>query len=319
MTSSSRAAATILAIATVTALAIAAPHAARADGPTPTPAPTPTPTKEAGKHFNRGVALYNEADYRAALVEFRRAYEIAPNAVVLYNIGETQYQLQNYAQALTTLERYLAESGDKASHRAEVETTLETLRARVGKIAIATNIPDCEVTVDDEVVGNTPLKDPVLVSIGRRKVTAMHAGRPAETRFVEVAAGDTVQLAFALGDGADGMARGPGGKPATSVPWARIGWISAGVLAVGSITTGVIAWRASSDLDDARHTFPADPGALHDKASRVRTFSTIADIAGAAAIVVGGVTLGLTLSKSHSHEVHVNLAPKGVVVGGVFP
>lgn len=286
-------------------------HIAHAD------APAPTPTKEASKHFNRGVALYNEADYRAALVEFRRAYEIAPNAVVLYNIGETQYQLQNYAQALTTLERYLAESGDKASHRSEVETTLDTLRARVGKIAITTNLPDSEVTIDDEAIGKSPFKEPVLVSIGRRKVTAMHTGRLAETRFVEVAAGDTVKLAFALGDGGDAVARGP--SDTRPIPWTRIGWITTGVLAVGSIATGVIAWRASSDLDDARHTFPADPASLHDKASRVSTFSTIADIAGAAAIVVGGVTLGLTLTKSSSHEVRVSLAPKGVVVGGVFP
>src|ERR1043165_5818761 len=63
--------------------------------------------KEAGKHFQRGVTLYNEADYRAALVEFKRAYEIAPNSAVLYNIGQTYYQLQNYAAALVALGRYL--------------------------------------------------------------------------------------------------------------------------------------------------------------------------------------------------------------------
>jgi len=59
--------------------------------------------REAGKHFQRGVTLYNETDYRAALVEFRRAYDLAPNAAVLYNIGETEYQLRDYASALITL------------------------------------------------------------------------------------------------------------------------------------------------------------------------------------------------------------------------
>src|SRR3954469_14619078 len=85
-----------------------------------------TSLKEAGKHFQRGVALYNEADYRAALVEFRRAYDIAPNAAVLYNIGQTYYQLQNYAAALTTLQHYLGEAGPTAPHRHEVEQTLDT-------------------------------------------------------------------------------------------------------------------------------------------------------------------------------------------------
>jgi tetratricopeptide (TPR) repeat protein len=290
---------------------VALASAARAD----------TPTKEAGKHFQRGVALYNEADYRAALVEFRRAYEIAPNAVVLYNIGETQYQLQNYAAALTTLERYLNESGATATHRPEVEQTLDILRARVGKVEVKTNLPDCEVTIDDEVVGKSPLASPVLVSIGRRKVTAMHAGRQAETRFVEVAAGDTVGITLALADPEGVVRAGPTAvapDPNAGARLIRIGWITTGVLAVGALTTGIFAWRASSDLDDARHTFGETPGDLQNKASHVTTLSAVADIIGAVAIVTGGVTLGLTLSRSRSHEVHVGLAPRGVLIGGTF-
>src|SRR3954464_11843156 len=92
---------------------------ARADTP-----PPPTAQQKSGKHFQRGVSLYTEADYRAALVEFRRAYEIAPNSAVLYNIGETYYQLQNYAAALSTLQRYLNESGTTAAHRRDVEQTI---------------------------------------------------------------------------------------------------------------------------------------------------------------------------------------------------
>src|SRR4051812_31637230 len=61
--------------------------------------------KEAGTHFQRAVQLYSEADYRAALVEFKRAYELAPHVTVLYNLGQTHYQLQNYAEALNTFER----------------------------------------------------------------------------------------------------------------------------------------------------------------------------------------------------------------------
>src|SRR5438046_1076480 len=73
--------------------------------------PSAAAVNDAAKHFQRGVTMYTEADYRAALVEFRRAYEIAPNATVLYNIAQTYYQLQDYAGALVTFERYLAEAG----------------------------------------------------------------------------------------------------------------------------------------------------------------------------------------------------------------
>ena len=121
----------------------------------------PSPVGEARKHFRRGVTLYGESDYRGALVEFKRAYELAPNAVVLYNIGETYYQLQNYAAALAMLERYLTEAPTSAPHRREVEQTLEVLRTRVGKVRITTNVPGCEITVDDELIGRTPLTNPI--------------------------------------------------------------------------------------------------------------------------------------------------------------
>src|SRR3954469_12191733 len=126
--------------------------------------------REANVHFQRAVQLYSEADYRAALVEFKRAYELAPNVTVLYNLGETYYQLQNYAEALTTFERFLAEGG--TAHKQEVENAVTVLKTRVGKLDITTSSPGWEISVDDEVVGKTPLAKPVAVSIGRRRLGA---------------------------------------------------------------------------------------------------------------------------------------------------
>src|SRR6476659_10093471 len=93
-------------------------------------------TREAGKHFQRGVDLYNDGDFRGALVEFKKAYATWPRANVLYDIGQTEYQLLDYASALKTMERYLAETGPNAAHRAEVESTVEILIGRVGSLAL---------------------------------------------------------------------------------------------------------------------------------------------------------------------------------------
>lgn len=279
-------------------------------------------TQEAGKHFNRGVALYNEADYRAALVEFKRAYEIAPNAGVLYNIGQAHYQLQNYAAALTTFERYLAEAGATASHRAEVEQAVETLRSRVGKLEATTNIAGCEITIDDELVGKTPLAQPLLTSIGRRKVTAICHGHPAQSRFHDVAAGDTAKVAFAFAVASTEPAKPP--PPPPEAPRSNrlliAGWTTAGVLAAAAVTAGVFAYRASSDLDDARNTAPADPNDLSDKASRVQRWSIAGDALGAAALIAGGITLYLTLSRDPPprERVGVGVSPRGVHVTGRF-
>jgi hypothetical protein len=289
--------------------------------------PSSASVKDAGKHFQRGVALYNEADYRAALVEFRRAYDTAPNPAVLYNIGQTYYQLQNYAAALNALERYLNESGPAAAHRQEVDQTIATLQARVGKVAVTTNVPDCEISIDDEIVGKTPFTEPVLVSIGHRKVTAVHEGSPPDTRFVDVAAGDTVAVALQVAPTAGGPAANPGGvssHASDNKGLITAGWIITGGLGVLAVTSGVIAFVESRQLSDLRNSF--DPSKerddvkkqLDDKSKSVSTFSTAADILGLATLVAGGISLKLTLSRSHDREVHVAVVPNGLQLAGTF-
>jgi hypothetical protein len=287
-------------------------------------APTPAAVKDAGKHFQRGVALYTEADYRAALVEFRRAYDTAPNAAVLYNIGQTYYQLQNYAAALITLQRYLAEAGAGALHRREVEQTVETLQSRVGKVTITTNLPGCDIAIDDEPAGKTPFAEPQLVSIGRRRVTATRPGAPPQTQFVDVAAGDTVQLTFTLSDVVAPVAPPPPAVIAPSVT-ARpersnrgliVGWTATGVLGVGAAVTAVLAFRASSDLKDARGKYPVSETSLDHKSSTVKRYAIAADLLAVAALVTGAVSLKYTLSRRH--EVTVALVPTGLQLAGVF-
>ena len=150
-------------------LAWRSPSHVRCSPPWQAQSPTDADQKEANTHFQRAVSLYSEADYRAALVEFKRAYEIAPHPSVLYNIGEAYYQLQNYAAALDTFEKFVADGG--TTHKSEVENTIAILKTRVGKVDITTPTPGWDITIDDEPAGKTPLAKPVSVSIGHRKVT----------------------------------------------------------------------------------------------------------------------------------------------------
>jgi PEGA domain len=284
--------------------------------------------RQASAHFQRGVALYGEADYRAALVEFRRAYAIAPNAGVLYNVAETQFQLQDYAGALATFERFAAESAPGDAHRAEVETNLDVLRARVGHIAIATVPGGADVTVDDQPAGRTPLDRAVLVSIGHRKVVATLAGRPPVTRYVDVAAGDnlTVTLAMPAPDVAPATAAHamplttpPDAPPPshTGATWRTVGWGATGLLAAGAVTFGVVASRESSVLTTERNTYPASGATLDHDASLTRTYSIVSDVFTGTAILVGGVTaLSTLLSRSSTPTRGGDTAPRLVLGPG---
>src|SRR5688572_17796979 len=130
---------------------------ARADEPAePTPAPAPAPdpvADEARARYRRGIELFDDGDYRLALVELERAYAILPNYKVLYNIAQVHFQLNEYAKARAAFERYLKEGGMEipASRRAEVEKELETLRTRVATISVQVNVSNAEVSVNGEV------------------------------------------------------------------------------------------------------------------------------------------------------------------------
>src|SRR5262249_16730948 len=147
--------------------------------------------------------------------------------------------------ALRTMERYLAETGANAVHRSEVETTLETLRARVGKIVLATDANDCEVSVDEQPVGVTPLVQPILVSVGTRKLAVTGSGRPAASRAVGGVAGETVRIDLKLRPPPPAVLRLPPiTAPAPVVERTSpkkqmaIGWSVTGVLLAATIGVG---------------------------------------------------------------------------------
>lgn len=268
--------------------------------------------RDAAAHFQRAVVLYGETDYRAALVEFKRAYAIAPNVAVLYNIGETQYQLQDYAGALTTFTGYLGESGPNEAHRAEVQGTIEVLRTRVGHLTITTDPPGADVAIDEQSVGKTPLEGRVLVGVGRRKVSATMTGRIAATRFVDVAAADNIAVKLSLPAATTEVPPELSTLPPPSVAPSHsnagmtlrvVGFTSTGLLAAGAGVFGVLALDESSELRKSRNSYPVTSDLLRHEAQLTSTYSILADSLTAAAVVVGGITVFSTVvSATQAHR-----------------
>jgi hypothetical protein len=279
--------------------------------------------------FKRGVELYDEGDFRAALVEFRKAYELSPTYKVHFNIGQVCFQMQDYACALKSLSAYLKEGGVGVTgdRRAQVEHDLERLQARVARIDVSTNVPDVDVSVDDVYIGRTPLPAPVVVSAGRRRVTATKEGYAPVTRLVDVAGNETLNVDLAL----NGLERQPpkGPPPAaspsrfTTLSWAGIG--AASLLAAGAAATGILALNASHQLRDERFVGGNPSAEAGDTSSRVRSLSITSDVLAGAAAVTLVTTLVLTLA--HNPEtprrdsdvgVRVDVSPTGALLSGRF-
>jgi tetratricopeptide repeat protein len=299
--------------------------AAGADGPK---APTKANIEDAQRRFQHGRDLYEENDFQGALVEFQRAYDLAPNYKLLYDIAQVQYQLQDYPGALRTFNKYLAEGkGDiPAQRREEVQKEIERLRARVASVSVTVNMPGAEVLVDDVPMGKAPLAEPVLVSVGHRKISATLAGHPPATRFIDVAGMDSVSVNLEIyGAGAGGAASAGGEGKAPGFPWAP--WAITGGLGVAAIVTGGLALKASSDLNTALDTFGTTRADLDAASGRTKAFSITTDVLLGATAVAAGVSLYLTLSRRPQAEgstaaalppVHLDVGPGSVVVRGVF-
>jgi hypothetical protein len=292
------------------------------------PRPSGASNVDAGTHFRRGVELYGEADYAGALVEFKRAYAIAPTSAALYNVGEAQFQLQDYAGALKAFRQFLREFGPTEGHRADVEHDVDVLRTRVGHVSIKTVPVGADITIDDHSAGKTPIDEAVLVSVGHRKFVASMVGRAPVTSYVDVAAEDVLWVTLQLPPAAD-LAPGvisPAGSPASvPAPQSResmlrtIGFVAAGVLAAGSVTFGLLAIDEAGALKNARAAFPAVPATISHDASLTMTYSVLADSLAVSAIVVGGIALIGTLSsatrdgpkRASAPATRVTLAPVG--------
>lgn len=243
-------------------------------------------TADAPAHYQRALELYQEQDFAGALVEFRRAYELSPSYKMQYNIGQVCYQLTDYACALRSFEQYIREGGSSISteRRAEVDKELAKLRLRVGKLEIVSNIPGVEVSVDDIVVGTTPLPAPVVVSSGKRRITGTHAGYAPVSRMVEVAGTDSSRLELVfVNAGAPAPAAAAPEEPQYESRFNTITWIGLGVTAAFAATsaiTGVVALNADHDLKDMKYADGAGPSSeMESTQDRAKTFSVLSDVA----------------------------------------
>src|SRR5262245_61199389 len=69
------------------------------------------PHSAAREHFARGVELVDEGAFEQAAHEFQRAYDLEPNAAVLYNMGQAFAAAGRPVEAVSALARYLEAGG----------------------------------------------------------------------------------------------------------------------------------------------------------------------------------------------------------------
>jgi len=284
--------------------ALALPSTAQAQEGQPGGAtPSPAAVEEAGRRYDRGLKFYSEGEYRLAVIEFERTYELVPDYRVLYNIGQVRIQLGDYARARKALERYMREGQDKikADRAQAVKNDLDMLEGRTATLKIAATPEGVEVLVDGESVGTTPLTDPILLNAGDHNVELRKVGfRPLVVRRT-LAGSDAATLdaklepvPVATPTAVAPLSPAVAPAPRSSTPmW--IGWSVTGGLAAGAIVTSILGNKAADDLDDARNRRDVSSADLKSDGNRAKMLLVTSDALAAAAVVAGGVSLYLTL------------------------
>ena len=283
------------AIAIALGVASTASTTTYAQGPTEAVA-----TGEAEQHFKRGIKLFDDGDFKLALVEFERSYDLSPNFRVLYNIGEVQFQLNRYASASRTLSRYLEVGGARIApnRRAEVERDLEALKIRTAHLKLDVDVAGAEVLVDGERIGRTPLADRELIDAGAHRVVVQKAGFVAYGESVTLAGADDRALTVHLVPAPEKDERriievheSPGLGPV----W--IGWGLTVALGIATVGTA-IAWQSSdSKLTDLKNS-PSSSTEREGEARTVDTLRTASFVLGGTAIAAAGVSLFFTLKRT---------------------
>lgn len=333
-TSASQAARLKAAAVAVLLSCVALPEAALAQSWRPSPPPaTPPPAatvEEARGRYRRALQLYErEGNAEAALVELERAYDLAPNYRVLYNIGHVARFGKDYVVALGAFERYLADGGRDvpAARRTEVKQAIADLQGFIAHLRVTTEAPDMSILVDDVLVGKTPLAAPIVVNAGRHRITATRDDF-STSEVVSVAGGDKRDVA--LKGKASAAPAPPQDRPAAPAeppapatppasappahatpeppaaqptprgsPVAWIGWAATGVLAAGTAVTGGLALAASGELKKTSYSGATVPANVTSLSNRVSGLAIAADVCGGAAVAAAAVSLYLTLKPAH--------------------
>lgn len=255
---------------------------------------------KARAHFEQGVEFYAEGDYRAALIELQRAYELHRTYKLLYNLGQVAYELRDYAGAERFFRDYLAKGGTELSpeRRREIKQELARLRSRVATLRVGTNRPGATVRVDDHVVVHP--EGSLRVSAGRRVIRAEASGFSPIERVVDVTGGEELKVDLSFGPSL--VAAGASAQSSSVGPLPWVTGIMSGVFLVAS---GAVGWAAYQDIsarDDALRTYTTR-SELDSLGEQAHTKAIVADALLGAALVSAAVTMVVVLTSGGKSDV----------------
>lgn len=139
-------------------------------------APSAAAKAEASERFDRGLRLFEQGDKASALAEFKRANDLIPNPLVVYNMGLVYAAMERPVEAVASLDAFLAQAtAAQRNQRRNAQQVRAEQATRIAYILVKTEVP-ATVDVDGIEVGHTPMAEPIPVASGAHVVGAQAQG-----------------------------------------------------------------------------------------------------------------------------------------------
>jgi hypothetical protein len=153
---------------------------------------------EARQHFDRCVALMQNENFDAALVECQRSLDLFPTRSALFNEANCLKALHRYVEALRVIDRWIGEYAATAPAEEvdNVNATVEEMRGYVGWLWIETDVAGAVVVVDGQQVATLPMSAPTAIEIGTHIVQVTADGYDPAEQQITLASGEAARLSL---------------------------------------------------------------------------------------------------------------------------
>ena len=308
--------------------------------------------REQARHlYDEAIQFGKRGEYRKAKASLIAAWSLIKTWEIAVNLGSAEMRLGQYRAAAEHLAWGIRDGAVKEGETypplVKAKTLLAEAAGHVGQVKLLADEPGAVIFVDEEVVGRTPLADPIYLDPGEHVITARSANpeRASLRLEVRVQPGDALEsyLRFHSGDAvkapsqeqANLRASGESSKleARTVVP------LALGGLTVISSGIGLAFSIKASAAEDAAKDWAVRTGGncdvpseacagLADARERRNDANRIANVAWISAGVFGAATLVTALfwpkATSPVAKANFRIAPRagddmrGVTVMGVF-
>jgi hypothetical protein len=218
--------------------------------------------------FEKGKTAFKEKRFIMAADSFREAYELKPTWKLLYNVGHAEAAGKRFGLALEAFEQYLFTGGDEVSEERQtsVQKEIARLKGMVGSLEVRAPTGSL-VEVDEVERGTAPLPGKIRIAAGVIHRLVVRSGN-------EVLLDRSIRV-------------GSGESSAIEVEQA------------GQATTAPKEPETATEPQDEGEPEPSiQPASKGEEPSRLRPVGWAVLGVGAAAVVAGSITGGMTMAKA---------------------